>query len=257
LGCNKCPQSKEYPASLFLDRSKNNYKIKKEYFTSVQNMTVVSVSNWLNEQVKQSFFNKYPSCVIYNGVDTNTFAPRKNIFKISERYNLRDEYIILGVAGIWSFKKGLNDFLKLSEKLNKGSRIILVGLNQSQLKDLPENIIGLPLLTNRLELSYYYSVAHVFLNLSVEETFGLTTVEALSCGTPAIVYNSTACPEIIDSETGIVVERNNIEDLVAAIEKVREKGKTNYSSACRARVEKMFDEKDRFQDYVQLINELI
>ena len=47
------------------------------------------------------------------------------------------------------------------------------------------------------------------MNLSVEESFGLTTAEALACGVPAIVYNSTACPEIVSSDTGIVVEKNN------------------------------------------------
>ena len=42
-----------------------------------------------------------------------------------------------------------------------------------------------------------YTAADVFLNLSVEETFGLTTVEAIACNTPVIVYDATALSEVV------------------------------------------------------------
>lgn len=255
--CSKCPQKREYPASLFLDRSKYNFRLKKKLFTSVKNMTVVSVSKWLNDQVKLSFFNKYPNKVIYNGIDVNIFSPSNNTLSIRNIHKVENKFLILGVAGVWSKKKGLLDFIMLSNKLDENFQIILIGLNKDQLKDLPKNIIGIPLTENLSELSDYYSAADVYVNLSVEETFGLTTAEALSCGTPAIVYNSTACPELVDSETGIIVEKNNINDLVLAIEQVREKGKSSYASSCRKRALNIFDKNERFLEYINLFEDLV
>ena len=64
-----------------------------------------------------------------------------------------------------------------------------------------------------------YTAADVFVNPSKEETFGLTTLEAISCGTPAIVYKDTACEEIADIYGGMVVEQN-VEALKLAIEQL-------------------------------------
>ena len=49
--CEHCPQKKEYPASMLLDNSYQNYRIKKELFTSVRNMHLVTPSKWLKGEV--------------------------------------------------------------------------------------------------------------------------------------------------------------------------------------------------------------
>lgn len=255
--CNSCPQKKEYPASFFIDRSTKNFRLKKELFTSVSNMTVVPVSNWLNGIVHDSFMRDIPSQVIYNGVDVNLFAPVANSNMIKQELNIGEGFMLLGVAGIWVKKKGFFDFIKLSKKIGKNDFIVLVGLNKSQMKHLPSNIIGIMRTENQQQLRDLYSAADVFLNLSVEETFGLTTAEALSCGTPAVVYNATACPEIIDVDTGVVVKKNDINDLLEAIRTVKKNTKAFYSSACRARAIKYFNKEERFAEYVDLYKKLI
>ena len=80
--------------------------------------------------------------------------------------------------------------------------IVLVGVNRKQIKTLPNNIIGLSRTNNVNELVELYSAADVFFNASIEETFGLPTVEAMACGVPAIVYDCTALPEVISAESG-------------------------------------------------------
>jgi glycosyltransferase involved in cell wall biosynthesis len=263
IGCDKwktecfsCPQKKEYPASYFFDRSKKNYQLKKKLFTSVENLTIVSVSNWLDSIVANSFLKNNERIVIYNGIDTNLFKPETNREIIREKYNIGKNYFILGVASTWGQRKGFDDFLQLSNYLQKDEKIILIGLNKTQIKHLPENIIGLSRTENQTELKNLYSTADAFLNLSVEETFGLTTAEALACGTPAIVYDSTACPEIIDRNTGIVVQKRNINDLVNAIRTVRRNGKTFYGNACRNRAITQFNQKDRLNEYFNLYERL-
>lgn len=254
--CFNCPLKKSYPASYLMDRSRKNYTLKKKLFTSLKNLNIISVSNWLGNIVQQSFLSSLPMHIIYNGIDTAIFSQIK-ASNIREKYNLGKNFIILGVANVWSPRKGLNDFLELSKVIDSNTKIVLVGLSGHQIKSLPKNIIGISTTENTQELAEFYSSANIFINTSVEETFGLTTVEALSCGTPAIVYNCTASPELITPETGIVVEKGNIKNLVNAISEIKGKGKEFYSRACRERVTLLFDKNERLMDYLKLYERLI
>ena len=255
--CHHCPQKTDYPASLFIDRSRGNFNLKKRLFSSVANMTVVSVSKWLNGIVQDSFLGEFPRQVIYNGVDIDIFTPIADHKKVKAKWEIGDGFMILGVAGVWQERKGLYDFIKLSKEIDKNDVIVLVGLNKSQFKALPSNIIGIVHTENQQELKDLYATADVFLNLSVEETFGLPTAEALACGTPAVVYNATACSEVIDRETGIVVNKNDINGLLDAIKMIRKNGKEFYSGACRARAVKYFNKNERFAEYVDLYEKLL
>ena len=252
--CSKCPQLKEYPKTYFIDRSHKNFNLKKRLFGSIKNLTIVSVSSWLDNVVSKSFFTNASREVILNGIDISKFTITE---KIKKRVHLENKFTILGVATSWNSRKGLSDFKSLSKLLRENEIIVLVGLSKSQIKKLPKKIIGISKTENQLELSDLYNSSDVFLNLSVEETFGLTTAEALACGTPAIVYNSTASPELIDSKTGIVVKKNDISGLLDAIQEIKSKGKLFYSKSCRKRAVKLFNRDKRFKQYFELYNRLI
>jgi glycosyltransferase involved in cell wall biosynthesis len=163
----------------------------------------------------------------------------------------------LGVASKWDHRKGLYDFIELCKSLDNSYAIILIGLSRQQINSLPKNIIGIARTENIMELVSFYNAADVYLNASIEETFGLTTIEAMACGTPAIVYNTTACPEVISADTGFIVEKKNLSGIIKAIETVKEKGKGYYSSACVQRVRKLYNKTDRYSDYLKLYNSLI
>ena len=254
--CCNCPQKNTYPASYLIDRSSKNYFLKKELFTSLKNLTIITVSNWLESIVKQSFFSSIPIYTIYNGVDMEIFTPIKNS-NIKEKYNLGTKFIILGVANVWSPGKGLNDFIELSKVIDINTAIILVGLTNRQIKNLPVNIVGISKTENTLELAELYSAANIFVNTSVEETFGLATAESLSCGTPAVVYNATACPEVIDNNTGFIVRKFNIEGILQAVETVKKNGKEKYSNNCIKRIKEDFNKIDRYHDYLKLYDKLL
>ena len=85
---------------------------------------------------------------------------------------------------------------------------MLVGLTQKQIKKLPNRIIGVLETSNIKELCEIYSAADIYVNLSKEETFGMTILEAKACGTNSIVYKNTACEEIVSEYGGIAVEAN-------------------------------------------------
>jgi glycosyltransferase involved in cell wall biosynthesis len=204
--CKKCPQNHRYPTSIWLDNSKRNFKIKKDSFTSIKNMTIYTPSQWLQDLVKSSFLREYPVEVLYNEVDKSIFKPTESDFR--KNHNLIDKKIILGVASTWDDRKGLKIFYSLAEMLGNDYKMVLVGLTEAQIALLPPNIIGIARTNSTKELAEIYTAADVFVNPSKEETFGLTTVEALYCGTKAIVYKDTACEEIAKKYGGIVVEQS-------------------------------------------------
>lgn len=255
--CFNCPQKTSYPASFFADRSKKNYQLKKRLFTSVKNLHVVTVSNWLGGIARQSFLARYPIQIINNGINTDIFSPQNNLEHIRSKYGIGKRFMIVGVATAWSNKKGFNDFIELSRVLDNDTVIVLVGVSEAQLKSLPKLIIAIPRTENTNELAQLYSSADIVLNLSAEETFGLTTVEGFACGTPGIVYNSTASPELITSETGFVVEKGDTNGLLNAINIIKQKGKSSYSKACRERAVKYYNKDDRYLDYLKLYESLL
>lgn len=202
--CSYCQQLKTYPVCITKGNVKKNFGRKKAAFTGVPDMTIITPSEWLANLVRQSFLGEYPVEVQYNKVDTELFKPTPSDFR--ERYHLEGQKVILGVAQNWSDRKGLRDFIELAKRLDKSYTIVLVGLTQKQIKELPGQIVGLQRTNNTGELAAIYTMADLFVNPSREETFGLTTVEAESCGTQAIVYKNTACEEIVNKYGGIAVE---------------------------------------------------
>lgn len=252
--CNDCPLKRDYPQSWFVDNSRKNYKLKKELFCSVKNMTLIAVSNWLKEIAEKSFLNKYPIHAIYNGIDTETFKYRPEL-----KDKWADKKIILGVASRWSKDKGLFDYIALAKLLSKDFQIVLVGHidENNVLNSLPQNITHIERTENAIEMAEYYSRADVSVSMSYQETMGLTTVEAMACGTPGIVYNATASPELITPETGIVVELGDTKAMLSAILEITNNGKDKYSEACRKRAVDTFDKKVCFEQYIDIFDKLL
>lgn len=260
--CNNCPGIKKYPSSILFDRSMKNFEMKKKYFTSVQNLTLVPVSNWLAELVNHSFFKNCSNVkvrTIHNGVDINLFQPEL-INTINSRKKIgvaENDFMAIACATTWTVSKGLNDYIELSKLISDKTKLVLVGVSDEIKTQLPKNIIALSRTDNVQELASLYSAADVVLNLSYEETFGLTTVEGMACGTPTIVYNATASPELVTDEVGFIVETGDIEGVKKSMEIIATKDKTEYSLACRNRAVTMYDKNRKYQEYIDLYESLI
>lgn len=213
-GCKNCPNVREYPASFF-DNSRKNWKKKKAIMTNVPDMTIITPSNWLAGLVKESFLSEYPVEVIHNGIDTSQFKPLENDFK--EYHKISDKFMLLGAATAWNDMKGLSDFFKLADLLGEQYKIVLVGLTEKQIADLPDNILGIKRTKSIKELSSIYSAADMFLNLSYCENYPTVNLEALSCGTPVLTYDTGGSSETLGENNGIVVKRGDIEKVAEEI----------------------------------------
>lgn len=214
-GCHNCPQKKEYPSSMLADRSKKNWEAKKKLFTAVKDMVFVTPSEWLAEILGQSYFGKYPVKVINNDIDLSVFRPTEGDFR--EKNGLTGKKMLLGVASVWDRRKGLKDYIKLSEKLDDNYRIVLVGLSEEQIKQLPENVIGISRTNNTKELAEIYTAADYFLNLTYEDNYPTVNLEAQACGTPVISYRTGGSTESA-VRFGTVVEKGAVGDVLKLLQ---------------------------------------
>ena len=249
--CYECPQKNSYPASRLLDKSKHNYEKKRELFTGLSKMNIVTPSKWLAGLVKESFLREYEVQVIHNGIDLDVFKPTKSDFR--KKYNISDKFIILGVASVWDRRKGLEDFIKLAKILSDDSIIVLVGLSTKQMKNLPKNIIGIKRTGSVKELAEIYTAANVFFNPTYEDNYPTTNLEAIACGTPVVTYNTGGSPETIDRDTGIVLEKGNVEGLKKVILKIMA---INNLKMYSVKMSKQFNKDDKFNDYIKLYSEV-
>lgn len=248
-GCHNCPQYKEYPASLY-DNTKKMWQLKKKWFTGVKNMTIVTPSEWLAGLAKESYLKEYPIQVINNGIDLDVFKPTHSNFR--EQYGIPgDKYIVLGVSFAWGYRKGLDCFAEMAEKLGDKYQIVLVGTDGEIDKKLPHNIISIHRTQNQKELAEVYSAADVFVMPTREENYPTVNMEAIACGTPVVTFDTGGSPEMLDDKTGIVVEANDIEATKKAIKDICEKKKCNDEEYIVA-YSKNFDMKKRFAEYIEL-----
>lgn len=257
-GCFNCPASRHYPSARLLDRSKRNYERKKALFTAPHNLTVVAVSQWLAGIVRDSFLGGYPVEVICNGVNTALFRPQEELRDATRaRYGLGGRYLLVAAATAWSARKGLNDYAALRQQLPEEFDILLIGLTPQQIAELPPGIRGIARTNNAEELARLYAAADIVLNLSREESFGLTTAEGFACGTPGIVLDATASPELITPQTGIVVPPDDPAAIAAAVRKITTRGRAFYAEACRNRALQYYDKNRQWAKYIDLYDRLL
>lgn len=237
-GCYKCPLKNRYPSSYFLDNSQDNFNRKKAAFTGVKDMTIICPSQWLADLTKISFMGCYPIKVIHNRIDLSAFVPTNGDFK--EKYQLQEKNVVLGVASSWDWRKGLRDYIALSQKLPEEYVVLVVGLFEKQIrdirKDLPESryskesesvtryvsdghadLLCMTKTDNVRQLAELYTLAFVYANLSYEENYPTTNLEAAACGTTVLTYRTGGSPESCKPENVIEVG-----DLEAVVKRLKE-----------------------------------
>jgi glycosyltransferase involved in cell wall biosynthesis len=255
--CAKCPLKAEYPTSWLLDCSRKNYLEKKRLIQAVPRLSVISGSQWLADVASQSFFKGRNIHVIADGIDIDIYQPRINGDELRKKLGLEGKFVILATGTSWGDDKGLSDYGKLREMLSDDYAIVLVGMTQEWLEKVPEGVIGLPRTKTPVELSDYYSMADCVMSLSRMESFGLTIVEGFACGTPAIDYDTTALPELITPETGLIATFLDVEDVKKKVEIMRAKGKSSYSKKCREVAVEQYGRTNCYHKYMNVYKSLL
>lgn len=273
--CYNCPSFEEYPRCK-RDDSQRMFRKKKEWFTAVEKqITLVPVSHWLEQDLYRSFMKNCLIKTIHNGIDLQVFRPlakernlnkelvlRKYINKYPERKlkqvlmdNLNEVFIVMGCAMGFDKRKGYNDFIKLSTMVSEDVLIVMVGVVESQMEALPENILGIPRTYNQDELVACYSIADIVVNPTYEDNYPTVNLEAISCGTPVLTYRTGGSIESISHETGFIVEQGDIIGVVEAIKTLKKRGKASFVLPCRKYAEMHFEKNRCFESYMEVYNQ--
>lgn len=254
--CGNCPAKKDYNSSWLWDRSRKMLRDKMKGFGAIPRLAVVAVSDWMLSEARKAkvFADAVYMRRIYNWVDrekfriTDSVAARKSM-------GLDDKKLILCVAGTWDEKKGIGTVNQLAAQLTDQERILLVGSLHKDVQ-LHGNVIHIPKTGSVERLVELYNAADVFLQPSLEETFGKVSSEALACGTPVVCFDSTANPELVGENCGAVVPVGDLEGMLGALRQIIATGKAHYSGYCRNFVTENFDMKNSLDQYMQLFQQL-
>lgn len=249
--CKDCAYYKELYPITKIDKSYEMYELKKSMFEKVSKLHIITPSQWLKTIVEQSFLSSNETTVINNGINLDIFKPAKES-KYKERF--QGKFVILGVAGLWYRSKGIEYFLELSKMIGNDIQIVLVGQTSGTGYELPDNIVNIPYVDSPQEMAELYSMADVFVNLTLEDTFPTVNIEALACGCPVITFKTGGSPEIIDEKTGIVVEQGDMKGLQNAIECIQTGAIQREDCVNRAQA---YDYRDKFKEYVKLYDKIL
>lgn len=254
--CGMCPDKRYWNKSFFFDASSHNLEDKKRLFSAIPRLGVIGVSKWVTSFISSSILNEAKAInYIHNWIDTDLFSP-KDPSIVRAKYGLNREFVVLGVAQGWNRPKGILDFKKVAEILPEFI-FLMVGDIPEEYYPLPHNMLPMGVVNNAVDLAYTYSAADVFLNLSFRETFGLVTVEAQSCGTPVVAYNLTATPELIGVGTGRVVDYQDFDGIIDALNEFKIKNKEIVSRDCRLFALNNFSKELQINKYLSQYNNLL
>lgn len=218
-------------------------------------MTIVMPSKWLANLTKKSYLKEYPIKVINNGIDLNVFKPTPSDFR--KCYDIpAEKYIVLGVSFVWGYRKGLDCFTEMAEKLGQQYQVVLVGTNDEIDRILPKNIISIHRTQDQKELAGIYTAADVFAMPTREENYPTVNMEAIACGTPVVTFDTGGSPECIDDKTGMVVAANDVTALEKVIKDICEKKKCNHIESIIEHSKK-FDIQKMYTEYIELYSNVL
>lgn len=212
--CHKCEYMPTYPKAILFDKSKKYFRKKLNLFRESSIVFVACVSRWLtNLCIRSPFFAGKEIITIYNGVNPDFYYPIKN--------TKREKGKILCVSSQWTKDKGIDFLIELAKRLDDYA-FTVVGV-MPNIKDMPNNIFAIGIVNSKNKLNELFNSHELFLNVSKQETFSLTNIEAQMSGTPVICFAQTGMKETIEPINSISIENYSSEEFIKAISSVRNK----------------------------------
>jgi N-acetyl-alpha-D-glucosaminyl L-malate synthase BshA len=210
---------------------------------------VTAVSNFLARETTEKFKPSRKIEVIYNFVDTERFRPSTSSAR-KEEFAPEGEKILAHFSNFRPVKR-IPDVIKIFNLVQKEipARLLLIG-------DGPEASGALELvgqlglsdkvtyLGSRSDVEDILPVADLFLIPTNTESFGLASLEALSCGVPVIGTNLGGLPEVVlDGECGYLEKLGEVEAMAGkALKLLRDEDLLNqFKESARRRAVDLFD----------------
>lgn len=240
-GCGECPNLRS-DFAVERDATALNWALKQQIY-SMSKLDIVVVSGWMYEVAKASpLLRNFDIHLIPLGINSEHFYPvakaeAKRFFDIPKQKKvLAFRATTDSLKGLQSIKMALNglDIDDVALLTNDGSGLLDEFKNRYQ-------VIDMGWIHDLNTMRNFYSAADLFLMPSRAETFGLSAIEAMACGTPVIGFDGTALTDTIGAPvSGITVPLGSHEALRAAVKELltdeRRRGEITEAALERIRV---------------------
>ena len=173
--------------------------------------------------------NLKPDNIIPTGINLKPYLQEYDQSLIREKYNIKDDTILIGSTGRIVWQKGYDQLLSLLENYDCGGKIfhILVAgdgsLRSKFIKRIEENKLEshITFIGNIKNIPEFLSALDIYIQPSVTEGFPLSVLEAMASRLPIITSNAGGLKEmIIDGENGMIYESGDISKLDKTIHKM-------------------------------------
>ncbi len=222
-----------------------DFILAKKILTGAAKVITVDSDHFNNSKFGQ-FIVKNKVVEIFNGVDIDIFRPLSEIKKTK---------IILFVGNLLSFKR-FDLLLKAIAGLKESGvsvklKVIGGGFEENNLKklstefDIDDQVEFVGQITDRRKLAQEYNSARcIVVSSDRGESFSLTAIESLACGTPVITSDIPGVRgRVMDSQTGYLFKSGSADDLKNKLEKMLNLSENEYqnmSRHCRQEAEKKY-----------------
>lgn len=176
------------------------------------------------------------------GIDTRVFHPGRVDATLREHLGLDPGTRLLIYAGRFTAEKKLHVLVEAVRKLGERYHLILVG-GGAPGAELPRapNLTVIPFERDQRQLARLLASCDVLVHPGDCETFGLIVLEAMACGLPIVGTKGGGVAELVDRETGILAQPNNVDSLAGAIEAIYFRDMARMGEAARRKAAERFD----------------
>ena len=258
--CSHCPKL------MYSGKHDLSYKTfkKKENLYKSGNITFVGCSKWITNEAKRSFLCREINMVsIPNPIDIKIYT-KQNKDKTREALGLPFEkkLILFGACKVTDKRKGFNylkdacDILLEQNKFSQEDLAVVVFGGKSIGLDtlLPYPVHSLGYINNIQTIVNMYNAVDLFFIPSLEDNLPNTIMEAMSCGTPCVGFNTGGISEMIDHKiNGYVAIYKSAEDLAEGIHWIlSEASYEQLSRNARQKVIDCYSEEIVSEEYISL-----
>jgi len=259
--CGNCPILQSNKKN---DLSNQIFKIKEDVYSKKNNLNINAVSKWMAKCVEESLLLK--SKKVYqlpNLIDTQIYTTHLNKdSKVLWGIDERKKTILFGAYKSTTDKnKGYDLLTKATEKLNhENYELVVYGSeklnNQLEFK-IKTHFVGF--IDDQTSLVSLYNAVDVMVVPSLQESFGQTAIEAMSCKIPVVAFGATGLLDIVDHKVnGYLAQPYDTNDLARGIDWVLKA--PNYDELCenaRKKVLKEFDSKIIAKKYIAMYKDIL
>lgn len=263
-GCGNCPYPDIYPP-IKLDNTYLEWRLK-DWVYSRSNLTIVTISKWLTNQVKKSMLNRFNIHYIPNGIDIEAYQPlNKQECRHILGIGRNQKVLMFGAVSLKDQRKGSDLLIKSLQQLPSSLKLDILLLTLGESGEKIAEMVGIKTLSlgyvssDRLK-SIAFSASDLFVFPTRADNLPLVLQESMACGTPMVSFDIGGVPDLVRHNiTGYLAKPEDIQDFSNGIVQLLEDDqlRQNMSKNCRAIAISEYSLELQAKRYIELYEQVL